>query len=98
MPEKIEPCECVEVAIHIIRNIDDARRIFRLSPGRAVLHADFAAEEIPKLEECLNLDLSSARERLKKTRELIAQREQAKLQLDLAWSSLMRTIRKCERK
>jgi len=69
-----------------------------MSPGRAVLHADFAVEEIPKLEECLNIDLADAKERLKKVKEVIERREEAKALLDFGWMSLMRAIRRCERK
>ena len=65
MVGEISPCRCVETAIHIARNFDDARRLMRMrAVSRALLHADFAKEEMSKLEECLGVDLAEARRSL----------------------------------
>jgi len=93
--EEISPCECVEIAIHAIRNLDDARKLIRENPARALFHADFAREEMPKVESCLLVDLSDAKERLARAREIVDRREETKKLIDLAWSSFFRRLREC---
>jgi len=96
MAEEISPCECVETAIHVVRNLDDARRLMRLrAVSRALIHAEFAKEKMPKLEKCLLIDLSEARRSLDKAREHQAEPEESRRWLERGWRFFMRTIREC---
>jgi len=98
MAKEISPCKCVETAIHIARNFDDARRLMRLKAvSRALIHADYAKEEMPKLEECLFIDLSEARRSLERAREYQARPEESRRWLERGWRLFMRSIRECTR-
>jgi len=93
--DEINPCECCEIMAHLVRNLDEARKLIRENPARALFHADFAREEMPKVESCLLVDLSDAKERLGRAREIVDRREEAKKLIDLAWSSFFRRLRQC---
>ena len=98
MAGEISPCRCVETAIHIARNFDDARKLMRMrAVSRALLHADFAKEEMSKLEECLGVDLAEARRSLEKAREHQAEPEESRRWLERGWRFFMRAIRECTR-
>jgi len=93
--EKKETCACVFDGITVLRYVRDTRWALDVDPGRAVIYADFAAEEVPKLEKCLQIDLSDVKESLRKIRETIDRREEAKRLADRAEVVLMRRIRVC---
>lgn len=98
MAENISACRCAETLVHVVRNFDDARRLMRIrAVSRALIHADFAKEEMPKLEKCLLIDLSEARRSLDKAREHQATPEQSQAWLERGWRLFMRAIRECTR-
>lgn len=98
MAEEIEPCRCVEVGIHVARNLDDALRLMRVGePGRSLIHSDFVLEQLPKIEECLLIDLASVKESLEKVREYIETPDEAKKWLDRAYTRFHRAIRECHK-
>lgn len=90
-----ESCVCVFDGITVWRYVRDARRALDVKPSRALIYADFAAEELPKLEKCLKMDLSDIKESLGKIRETIERPEEAKRWADRAEFRLMRKIRVC---
>jgi len=90
-----EVCRCVEQALIVARNLDDARRLIDIHVGRSLIHADFVVEQLPKLEECLKIDLGGVKEGLEKMGEKVDEPEEAKRWLDRAYLRFYRTIREC---
>lgn len=95
MTDKQPACACVFDGITVWRYVRDTRWALDMDPGRAVIYADFAAEQVPKVEKCLEVDLSDISDSLKKIRETIDRREEAKRWADRAERRLMRRIREC---
>ena len=93
--EKREACVCVFDGITVWRYVREARWALDVDPGRAIIYADYAADEMPKLEKCLEIDLSDISDSLRKIRETIDRREEAKRWADRAERRLMRRIREC---
>ena len=96
--EKRQACLCVMDGITVWRYAREARWALDVDPGRAVIFADFASEQVPKVEKCLGVDLSDVRESLVKVGETIARREEAKRWADRAEYRLMKIIRDCAEK
>lgn len=93
---EIEPCRCVEVAIHLARNLDEAVRLMkRAEVGRSLIHAHFVRDEASKLENCLMVDLSEVKKSIDKMGEFIDTPEEARRWLDRAYTRFHRTIREC---
>lgn len=96
---EVKSCRCVEVAVHLARNLDEAVRLMgRAEVGRSLIHAHFVRDEAPKLESCLMVDLSEVKRSIDKMGEVADDPEEAKRWLDRAYTRFHRAVRKCGEK
>jgi hypothetical protein len=95
-----ELCRCASSIIHVVRNFDEARELSKTAAtmGRALIHADFVKEEIPKLGKCLGLDLSHVEKFIEQAKKLSAQPTEASAFMELAWRAFSRSVQTCAEK
>lgn len=95
-----ELCKCSTTLIHVVRNFEEARELSKTAAtmGRAIIHADFVKEEIPKISRCLGVDLSHVEKFIEQAKKLSTQPSEASAFMDLAWRAFRRTIETCAEK
>ncbi len=98
MPEEL--CRCASSLIHVVRNFEEARELSKTATtmGRALIHADFVKEELPKIGKCLGVDLSHVEKFIEQAKRLSAQPTEASAFMELAWKAFRRTIQTCAEK
>ena len=95
-----ELCKCATALVHVVRNFEEARELSKTATtmGRALIHADFVKEELPKISECLDVDLSHVGKLIEGAKKLSAQPSEASAFMDLAWTAFRRTLERCTEK
>jgi hypothetical protein len=66
--------------------------------GRALIHASYVKEELPKIGECLGVDFSRAVKLIEEAEKASDKPTEAAGYMDLAWTAFMRTLRACTEK
>jgi hypothetical protein len=90
-------CGCATTLVHVTRNFDEAKELSKTAAtmGRALIHVDFIKEELPRLKECLGVDLSHVDKLLEGAKKLSEKPSEASAFVDLAWRAFARTLQKC---
>jgi hypothetical protein len=66
--------------------------------GRALIHAGFVKEELPKIGECLGLDFARTVKLIEEAEKVRDRPTEATGYMELAWTAFMRTLRACTEK
>jgi hypothetical protein len=95
-----EICRCAESLVHVVRNFDEAMELSKtaVTMGRALIHASYVKEELPKIGECLGVDFSRAVKLIEEAEKVRDRPTEATGYMELAWTAFMRTLRACTEK
>jgi hypothetical protein len=95
-----ELCRCATTLVHVTRNFEEAKELSKtaVTMGRALIHIDFIKQELPKLSECLRVDLSHVDKLLEGAKKLSEKPSEASAFMDLSWSAFRRTLERCAEK